>query len=216
MKCGNDRRPRTSHSSCARLPIADSVKALGRVRISKPPPSPPPRACRDFTPLSLQPFLALSCCLQRMVSAAEAPSVRRVELGVGCVLSFLLVIREHAVLRRSLCATLTALIDPLAAPSGAIAYDLTPCPMLRAEVMSIGLLGLRLDRPGVQGRDPGAQRVQVRHRSRSFVRRDLRGTHCARPFEGSRCPARRRPRDSAPDQSLRSSRPWSAGEPIPA
>ena len=51
-----------------------------------------------------------------MVSAAQAPSIRRVELGVGCVLSFLLVIREHAVLlRRSLCATLTALIDPLAA-----------------------------------------------------------------------------------------------------
>ena len=44
-----------------------------------------------------------------MVSAAQAPSVRRVELGVGCVLSFLLVIREHAVLRRSLCATLSAL-----------------------------------------------------------------------------------------------------------
>ena len=114
-----------------------------------------------------------------MVSAAQTPSVRRVELGVGCVLSFLLVIREHAVLRRSLCATLTALIDPLAAPSGAIAYGLTPCPVLRAEVMWIGLLGLRLDRSGVQGRDPGAQRVQVRNRSRSFVRRDLRGAHCA-------------------------------------
>jgi hypothetical protein len=98
-----------------------------------------------------------------MVSAAQAPSIRRVELGVRCVLSFLLVIREHAVLRRSLCATLTALIDPLAAPSGAIAYGLTPCPVLRAEVMWIGLLGLRLDRSGVQGRDPGTQRVQVRH-----------------------------------------------------
>ena len=216
MKCGNDRRPRTSHSSCARLPIADSVKALGRVRISKPPPSPP----RERVEISLRyPFsslLALSCCLQRMVSAAEAPSVRRVELGFRRVLSFLLVIREHAVLRRSLCATLTALIDPLAAPSGAIADGLTPCPVFRAEVMWIGLLGLRLDRSGVQGRDPGAQRVQVRHRSRSFVRRDLRGAHCARPFEGSRCPARRRPRDSARARSSRSSRPWSAGEPIPA
>ena len=53
-------------------------------------------------------------------------------------------IREHAVLRRSLCATLTALIDPLAAPSGAIADGLTPCPVFRAEVMWIGLLGLRL------------------------------------------------------------------------
>ena len=115
-----------------------------------------------------------------MVSAAQIPSVRRVELGLGCVLSFLLVIREHAVLRRSLCATLTALIDPLAAPSGAIAYGLTPCPVLRAEVMWIGLLGLRLDRSGVQGRDPGAQRFQVRNLSRKFVRRDLRGAHRAR------------------------------------
>ena len=127
------------------------------------------------SPLSPQQSLfAFLCCLQRMVSAAQAPSVRRVELGVGCVLSFLLVIREHAVLRRSLCATLTTLIDPLAAPSGAIAYRLTPCPMLRAEVMRVGLLGLRLDRSGVQRRDPGAQRVQVRHRSRSVVRRGLK------------------------------------------
>ena len=113
-----------------------------------------------------------------MVSAAQTPSVRRVEFGVGCVLSFLLVIREHAVLRRSLCATLTALIDPLAAPSGAIAYGLTPCPVLRAAVMWISLLGLGLDRSGVQGRDPGAQCVQVRHRSRSFVKPDPRGAHC--------------------------------------
>jgi hypothetical protein len=125
-----------------------------------------------------------------MVSAAQTPSVRRVELGVRCVLAFLLVIGEHAMLRRSLCATLTALIDPLAVPSGAIAYDLTPCPVFWAEVMWIGLLGLRRDRAGVQGRDPGAKRVQVRHRSRSVIRRDLRGTHCARP-------ARRRPRDNA-------------------
>jgi hypothetical protein len=51
-----------------------------------------------------------------MVSAAQAPSVRRVELGVECVLSFLLVIREHAVLRLSLCATPTVLINPLARP----------------------------------------------------------------------------------------------------
>jgi hypothetical protein len=65
------------------------------------------------------------------------------------------------VLRRSLCATLTALIDPLAAPSGAIAYGLTPCPVLRAEVMWIDVLGLRLDRSDVQGRDPGTQRFQV-------------------------------------------------------
>ena len=78
-------------------------------------------------------------------------------------------IREHAVLRRSLWATLTVLIDPLAAPSGVIADGLAPCPVLRAEVMWIGLLGLRFDRSGVQGRDPGAQRVQMRHRSRSFV-----------------------------------------------
>ena len=133
-----------------------------------------------------------------MVSAAQTPSVRRVELGVGCVLSFLLVIREHAVLRRSLCATLTALIDPLAAPSGAIAYGLTPCPVLRAEVMWIGLLGLRLDRPGVQGRDPGAQRVQVRHRSRSFVRRDLR--------RGALRGDRDRARSLAPGQRLRQRR----------
>ena len=119
-------------------------------------------------PLSLeQSLLAFLCCLQRMVSAAQAPSIRKVELGVGCVLSFLLVIREHAVLRRSLCATLTALIDPLAAPSGAIAYGLTPYPVLRAQVMWIGLLGLRLDRSGVQGGDPGAQRVQAWHHSRS-------------------------------------------------
>jgi hypothetical protein len=109
-----------------------------------------------------------------MVGAAQTPSVRRVELGVGCVLSFLLVIREHAVPRRSLCATLTALIDPFAAPSGAIAYGLTPYPMLRAEVMRVGLLGLRLDRSGVQGRDSGVQRFQVRHRSRSGVRRYLK------------------------------------------
>jgi hypothetical protein len=114
-----------------------------------------------------------------MVSAAKAPSVRRVEFGVGCVLTFLLVIREHAVPGRGFHAALTALIDPLAAPSGAIADGLTPCPVFRAEIMWIGLLGLRLDRPGVQGRDPGAQRVQVRHRSRGFVRRDLRGAHCA-------------------------------------
>ena len=116
-----------------------------------------------------QSLLTFLCCLQRVVSAAQTPSVRRVELSVGCVLSFLLVIREHAVLRRSLCATLTALIDPLAAPSGAIADGLTPCPVFRAEVMWISLLGLGLDRAGVQGRDPGAQRVQVRHLSRSFV-----------------------------------------------
>jgi hypothetical protein len=115
-----------------------------------------------------------------MVSTAQAPSVRRVELGVRCVLPFLLVIREHAVLRRSLCATLTALIDPLAAPSGAIAYGLTPCSVLRAEVMWIGLLGLRLDSPGVQGRDPGAQRVQRRHRSKS--------TEFA-PWNRVKCPA---------------------------
>jgi hypothetical protein len=125
-------------------------------------------------------LLAFSCRLQRVVSAAQAPSVRRVELGVRCVLSFLLVIREHAVLRRSLCATLTALIDPLAAPSGAIADGLTPCPVSRAEVMWIGLLGLRFDRSGVQGLDPDAQRVQVRHRSGSIVRRDLSGAHSAR------------------------------------
>jgi hypothetical protein len=109
-----------------------------------------------------------------MVSATQAPSVRGVELGVRCVLSFLLVIREHAVLRRSLLTALAILVDPLAAPPGAIAYGLTPCPVLRAEVMRIGLLGLRLDRSGVQGRDPGAQCVQVRHRSRSFVRRYLK------------------------------------------
>ena len=126
-----------------------------------------------------QSLLAFLCSLQGVVSAAQAPSVRRVELGVGCVLSFLLVIRKHAVLRRSLCATLTALIDPLAAPSGAIAYGLTPCPVFRPEVMWIGLLRLRLDRSGVQGGDPGAQCVQVRHRSRSGVRRDFRGAHCA-------------------------------------
>jgi hypothetical protein len=114
-----------------------------------------------------------------MVSAAQAPSVRRVELGVRRVLSFLLVIREHAVLRCGLCAPLTVRIDPLAAPSGAIAYGLTPYPVFRAEVMWIGLLGLRFDRSGVQGRDPGAQRVQVRHRSRSIVKLDLRGAHCA-------------------------------------
>jgi hypothetical protein len=141
----------------------------------------------EIPPLSLkQSLLAFLCCLQRVVSPAQAPSVRRVELGVRCVLSFLLVIREHAVLRRSLCATLTALIDPLAAPSGAIADGLSPYPVFRAQVMRIGLLGLRLDRSGVQSRDPGAQRVQVRHRSRCFVRRDLRKAHCARPFEGSR------------------------------
>ena len=118
-------------------------------------------------PLSLkQSLLAFLCCLERVVSAAQTPSVRRVELGIGCVLSFLLVIRKHAVLRRSLCATLTALIDPLAAPSGAIADGLTPCRIFRAEVMWIGLLGLRLDRSGIQGGDPGAQRVQAWHRSR--------------------------------------------------
>ena len=136
----------------------------------------PERAQRFHSPLSLQQsLLAFLCCLERVVSAAQTPSVRRVELGVGCVLSFLLVIREHAVLRRSLCSTLTALIDPLAAPSGAIADGLTPYPVLRAEVMWIGLLGLRLDRSGVEGRDPGTQRVQVRHRSRKFVRRELGG-----------------------------------------
>jgi hypothetical protein len=130
----------------------------------------------EVSPLSFeQSLLAFLCSLQGVVSAAQTPSVRRVELGVRCVLSFLLVIREHAVLRRSLCATLTALIDPLAAPSGTIAYGLTPCPASSAEVMWIGVLGLRLDRSGVQGRDPGAQRVQRRHRSMSFVRRDLRG-----------------------------------------
>ena len=94
-----------------------------------------------------------------MVSAAQTPSVRRIELGVRCVLSFLLVIREHAVPGRGFRAALTALIDPLAAPSGAIADGLTPCPMLWAEVMWIGLLGLRLDRSGIQGGDPGAQCV---------------------------------------------------------
>jgi hypothetical protein len=141
----------------------------------------------QISPLFLQQSLfALLCRLERVVSAAKTPSVRRVELGVRCVLSFHLVIREHAVLRRSLCAALTALIDPLAAPSGAIAYGLTPCPVLRAEVMWIGLLGLRLDRSGVQGRDPGTQCVQVRHGLRSFVRRHMRGAHCARRFEGSR------------------------------
>jgi hypothetical protein len=115
-----------------------------------------------------------------MVSTAQAPSIRQIELGVRCVLSFLLVIREHAVPGRGFRAALTVLIDPFAAPSGTIAYGLTPGSMLRAEVMRIGLLGLRLDGSGVQGRDPGAQRVQVRHRSRSFVRRDLRGAHRAR------------------------------------
>jgi hypothetical protein len=122
-----------------------------------------------------QSLLALLCRLQRVVSAAQTPSVRRVELGVGCLLSFLLVVREHAVPGRGFRAALTALIDPLAAPSGTVADGLTPCPVLRAEVMWIGVLGLRLDRSGVQGRDPGAQRVQRRHRSRSLVRRDLRG-----------------------------------------
>ena len=81
------------------------------------------------SPLSLQRCLSVFLCrLERVVSTAQTPSVRRVELGVGCVLSFPLVIREHAVLRRSLCATLTALIDPLAAPSGAIAdgFDAMP------------------------------------------------------------------------------------------
>ena len=130
----------------------------------------------QISPLFLQQsLLAFLCRLERVVSAAQTPSIRRVELGVGCVLAFHLVIREHAVLRRSLCATLTALIDPLAAPSGAIADGLTPCPVLRAEIMWIGLLQLRLDRSGVQGRDPGTQRVQVRHRSRKFVRRDSGG-----------------------------------------
>jgi hypothetical protein len=136
-----------------------------------------PRACR------VSPLIS---SLQRVVSAAQTPSVRRVELGVGGLLPFLLVVREHAVLRRSLCATLTALIDPFAAPFGAIADGLSPCPVPWAEVMRVGLLGLRLDHPGVQGRYPDAERVQVRHRSRCFVRRDLRKAHCARPFEGSR------------------------------
>ncbi|MGA7427050.1 MAG: 2-dehydropantoate 2-reductase N-terminal domain-containing protein [Rhodoplanes sp.] len=72
-------------------------------------------------------------------------------------------------------------------PSGAIADGLTPCPVFPAEVMWIGLLGLRLDRSGVQGRDPGAQRVQPRHRSRPVVRRDLRGAHSARPLRARAC-----------------------------
>jgi hypothetical protein len=127
-----------------------------------------------------QSLLAFLCCLQRMVSAAQTPSVRRVEPSVRCVLSFLLVVGEHAVLRRGLGAALAVLIDPFAAPSGTIADGLTPCPVLRAEVMWIGLLGLRLDRSGVQRGDSGAQRIQGRHRSTSFVRRDLRGAHCAR------------------------------------
>ena len=156
-------------------PVSPAIAGFTRVSYTAAPAARssrfgPPSAGRDFIPLSPeQSLLAFLCCLQRMVSAAQTPFVRRVELGVGCVLSFPLMIREHAVLRRSLCATLTALIDPLAAPSGAIADGFAPCPVFRAEVMWIGLLGLRLDRPGVQGSDPGAQCVQVRHRSRSFV-----------------------------------------------
>ena len=142
----------------------------------------------QISPLFLQQsLLALLCRLERVVSAAKTPSVHRVELGVRRVLSFLLVIRKHAVPRRSLAAALAVFIDPFAAPSGTIAYGLTPCPVLQAEVMWIGLLGLRLDSPGVQGRDPGAQCVQVRHRSRSFVRHDLRGAHCARLSRARAC-----------------------------
>jgi len=149
-----------SHAFCMRLRQRRDLRA-----------SDPERA--EISPLSLkQSLLAFLCCLQRVVSAAQTPSVRRVELGVGCVLSFPPVIREHAVLRRSLCATLTALIDPLAAPSGAIAYGLTPCPVPWAEVMRVGLLGLRLDHPGVQGGYPDAERVQaVPHRLRRVFRR---------------------------------------------
>ena len=124
-----------------------------------------------------------------MVSAAQAPSVVRVEFGAGRVLPFLPVVGEHAVLRRSLCATLTALIDPLAAPSGAIAYGLTPYPVLRAEVVRIGLLRLRLDRSSVQDGDPGAKRRQARHRSRRVVRRgsNSRKAHRARPLRARAC-----------------------------
>jgi hypothetical protein len=149
----------------------------------------PDRAQGFQSPLPLQQSLfAYLCCLQRMVSAAQTPSVRRVELGVRCVLSFLLVIPEHAVLRRSLRATLPVPINPLAAPSGAIADGLTPYPVLRAEVMWIGLLGLRLDRSGVQSGDAGAQCVQVWHRSRSCVRRGSKSwkAHRRSPLEGSR------------------------------
>jgi hypothetical protein len=151
--------------------------------------SDPRSRARISVPLPLQQSLfAYLCCLQRMVSAAQTPSVRRVELGVRCVLSFLLVIREHAVPRRSLRATLPVPINPLAAPSGAIADGLTPYPVLRAEVMWIGLLGLRLDRSGVQSGDPGAQCVQVWHRSRSCVRRGSKSwkAHRRSPLEGSR------------------------------
>ena len=67
-------------------------------------------------PLSLQQsLLAFLCCLERVVSAAEAPSVRGVKLGFRRVLPFLPVVGEHTVLRRGLGAALTALIDPFAA-----------------------------------------------------------------------------------------------------
>jgi hypothetical protein len=54
--------------------------------------------------------------------------------------------------------------------------------------MWIGLLGLRLDRSGVQSGDPGAQCVQVWHRSRSCVRRGSKWwkAHRRSPLEGSR------------------------------
>ena len=108
-----------------------------------------------------------------MVGAAQAPSVRGVELRFWRVLPLLLMVGDHAVPRRSLVAALTVRVDPLAAPSGAIAGGFAPCAVLRAEVMRVGLLRLRLDRPDIQGGDSGTQRVQPRHRSRRVVRRGL-------------------------------------------
>jgi hypothetical protein len=67
-------------------------------------------------------------------------------------------------------------------------------PVLRAEVMWIGLLGLRLDRSGVQGRDLGAQRFQVAEsfkelretRPERHIALASRGLALACEFDGSR------------------------------
>jgi hypothetical protein len=142
---------------------------LGRAVTAAEPPE-------NLTPYPPRPIFSSSDAFERVVLHAETSAVGWVE-ECAAVLAFDDMVGDHPMLGRRAFAT-HAILNPLAAPVGPAAYDLTEAPVLLRQQFLIGRLWGWLDDTAIKATDKRLERRQLcRHHTRRGER--FQGLPCA-------------------------------------